>query len=110
LAAACSSTGSPARIVRPQAGAAGRDQRVLNWVFFLSMLALIVSGGLLYFGIYAGHDAVMVHWYATWVTMAFAGLHILTHYAIARGVAIACGLFAPSACRRPPPRLDAVEC
>ena len=39
---------------------------VLNWVFFLSMLALIISGGLLYFGIYAGYDAAMVHWYATW--------------------------------------------
>ncbi len=47
---------------------------ILNWIFFVAMLALIVSGGLLYFGIYAGHDVAMVHWYATWVMICFRRL------------------------------------
>ncbi|HWX82590.1 MAG TPA: ethylbenzene dehydrogenase-related protein [Xanthobacteraceae bacterium] len=81
---------------------------VLNWVFFLSMLALIISGGLLYFDIYAGHDAVMVHWYATWAMVGFAGLHILTHYAIG-GVSQLLRIVRPERLPAPPPRLDAVE-
>ena len=40
---------------------------ILTWGFFVAMLALMVSGGALYFGIYAGYTAVMVHWYATWL-------------------------------------------
>lgn len=81
---------------------------ILNWVFFLSMLALIISGGLLYFGIYAGYDAAMVHWCATWAMMAFAGVHILTHYAIG-GVSQLLRIFRPERLPAPPPRLDAVE-
>jgi hypothetical protein len=81
---------------------------VLNWVFFLSMLALIISGGLLYFGVYAGYDAAMVHWYATWMIMGFAGLHILTHFAIG-GVSQLLRIVRPERLPAPPPRLDAVE-
>ena len=53
---------------------------VLYWIFFVTMLGLIASGGLLYFGFYAGHDVATLHWYGTWVIMAFAGLHVLSHY------------------------------
>src|ERR1700726_4736373 len=53
---------------------------ILYWVFFATMLALIASGGLLYFGVYAGHDVAMLHWYGTWVMLAFSGLHVLAHY------------------------------
>jgi hypothetical protein len=81
---------------------------LLNWVFFLSTLALIISGGLLYFGIYAGYDAAMVHWYATWAMVAFAGLHVLTHYAIG-GVSQLLRIVRPERLPAPPPRLDAVE-
>src|SRR6516165_9530885 len=49
---------------------------VLCWIFFIAMLALMISGGLLYFGLYAGHDAAALHWCATWVIVAFAVLHI----------------------------------
>src|SRR6185437_15102846 len=55
---------------------------LLTWAFFAAMLALIVSGGLLYFGWSAGYDMVMVHWYSTWAIPVFAGLHILVHYRI----------------------------
>ncbi|MGA7998035.1 MAG: cytochrome b/b6 domain-containing protein, partial [Bradyrhizobium sp.] len=36
---------------------------VLYWIFFVTMLGLIASGGLLYFGFYAGHDVATLHWY-----------------------------------------------
>ncbi len=40
---------------------------LLYWIFFVTMLGLIASGGLLYFGFYAGHDVATLHWYGTWV-------------------------------------------
>jgi cytochrome b subunit of formate dehydrogenase len=81
---------------------------VLNWVFFAAMLALIVTGGFLYFGIFAGHDAAMVHWVATWLMLGFAAVHILTHYAIG-GAAQLLRIFRPERLPAPPPKLDPVE-
>jgi len=81
---------------------------VLYWVFFLTMLALIVSGGLLYFGFYAGHDVAALHWYGTWIITAFAGLHVLSHYKIG-GASQLLRIFRPTRLAAPPPRLDAVE-
>ncbi len=81
---------------------------VLYWVFFVTMLALIASGGLLYFGLHAGHDVAMLHWYGTWVITAFAGLHVLAHYRIG-GASQLLRIFRPSRLAAPPPRLDAVE-
>ena len=65
---------------------------ILYWIFFATMLGLIASGGLLYFGLYAGHDVAMLHWYGTWVIAVFAGLHVLAHYWIAWRFAAASGL------------------
>ncbi len=81
---------------------------LLNWVFFLTMLALIITGGLMYFSVFAGHDTAMVHWLATWVIIGFAGLHILTHYRIG-GASQLLRIFRPERLPAPPPRLDAVE-
>jgi hypothetical protein len=81
---------------------------VLYWVFFVTMLGLIASGGLLYFGLYAGHDVAMLHWYGTWVIAAFAGLHVLAHYRIA-GVSQLLRIFRPTQLAAPPPQLDAIE-
>jgi ethylbenzene dehydrogenase/cytochrome b561-like protein len=81
---------------------------ILYWVFFITMLALITSGGLLYFGFYAGHDVAMLHWYGTWVITAFAGLHVLAHYRIG-GLSQLLRIFRPTKLTAPPPRLDAVE-
>ncbi|MGZ5871936.1 MAG: ethylbenzene dehydrogenase-related protein [Bradyrhizobium sp.] len=81
---------------------------VLYWVFFATMLGLIASGGLLYFGLYAGHDVAMLHWYGTWVIAVFIGLHILAHYRIA-GVSQLLRIFRPTQLAAPPPRLDAIE-
>jgi hypothetical protein len=81
---------------------------VLYWVFFVAMLVLIASGGLLYFGFYAGHDVAMLHWYGTWVILAFAGLHILAHYRIG-GASQLLRIFRPTYLAALPPRLDAIE-
>ena len=81
---------------------------VLYWIFFVTMLGLIASGGLLYFGFYAGHDVATLHWYGTWVIMAFAGLHVLSHYRLG-GVSQLLRIFRPTGLTAPPPRLDAVE-
>jgi hypothetical protein len=81
---------------------------VLCWVFFGAMLTLMVSGGLMYFGLYAGHDVAMLHWYGTWVILAFAGLHVLAHYHIG-GASQLLRICRPTHLSAPPPRLDAVE-
>ena len=81
---------------------------VLYWVFFVTMLALMASGGLMYFGFYAGHDVAMLHWYGTWVILAFAGLHVLAHYRIG-GASQLLRIFRPTHLSAPPPRLDAIE-
>ncbi len=81
---------------------------LLCWIFYVAMLALMTSGGLLYFGVYAGHDAAALHWYATWVIIAFAVLHISTHYRMG-GAWQLLRIFRPALLREPPPRLDAIE-
>ena len=81
---------------------------LLNWIFFGAMLVLIGSGGMLYFGVDAGHDIAMLHWYATWVAVAFAGLHILTHLQIGGGSQLL-RILRPTLLPTPSPQLDAVE-
>jgi Ethylbenzene dehydrogenase/Prokaryotic cytochrome b561 len=81
---------------------------ILYWVFFVTMLALITSGGLLYFGFYAGHDVAMLHWYGTWVITAFAGFHVLAHYKIG-GLSQLLRIVRPTKLTPPSPRLDPVE-
>ena len=70
--------------------------------------ALMVSGGLLYFGFYAGHDVATLHWYGTWVILGFVVLHVLSQYRIG-GASQLLRIFRPTRLTAPPPRLDAVE-
>ena len=72
---------------------------VLYWFFFVTMTALLVSGGLLYFGLFAGYDVAMLHWYATWALLAFRGLHVLTHVRLG-GMAQLLRIFRPTQPRR----------
>jgi len=81
---------------------------ILTWGLFATMVALISSGGLLFFGVYAGHKTTMVHWYGTWFVLAFAGLHILTHYRIG-GTSQLIRIFRPQRLPAPPQKLDAIE-
>jgi hypothetical protein len=81
---------------------------LLYWVFFVTMLALMASGGLMYFGYFAGYDVATLHWYATWVILGFAGLHVLSHLRIG-GTSQLLRIFRPTGLSAPPPQLDAVE-
>src|SRR6266849_647763 len=81
---------------------------LLYWVFFVAMLALMASGGLMYFGYFAGHDVATLHWYATGVVLGFAGLHVLSHLRIG-GTSQLLRIFRPTGLSAPPPQLDAVE-
>jgi ethylbenzene dehydrogenase/cytochrome b561-like protein len=92
----------------PKAVRLGAVSVVLTWIFFGTMVTLIVSGGLLYFGVFAGYSALTVHWFAAWVVPAFACLHILIHFRIG-GVSQLLRIFRPERLPPPPPRLDAVE-
>jgi hypothetical protein len=82
---------------------------ILTWTFFLTMLTLIVTGGASYFGVQAGYDVVMLHWYAAWVVPIFVGLHVLLHFRIG-GLSQLLRIFRPERLPPPPPpRLDPVE-
>src|SRR5260370_26145322 len=81
---------------------------VLYWVFFVAMLALMASGGLMYFGYFAGYDVATLHWYATWGVLGFAGLHVLSHLLIG-GTSQLLRIFRPTGLSAPPPQLDAIE-
>jgi len=81
---------------------------VLCWIFFAAMLLLMISGGLLYFGVLAGHDATALHWYSTWAIVAFVAFHVLTHFRIG-GPSQLLRIFRPTMLPPPPPQLDAVE-
>ncbi len=92
---------------RPQARK-GSISILLHWLLYLTMLTLIVTGGLLFFGVELGHLTVQIHWYATWIVPVFIVLHVLTHYSIG-GTSQLFRVIRPSALPPPPPRLDAVE-
>jgi ethylbenzene dehydrogenase/cytochrome b561-like protein len=81
---------------------------ILTWGFFATLLALIASGSALYFGVWAGHTSVIVHWYATWLLLAFTGLHVLTHYRLG-GSSQLLRIFRPQGLPAPPKKLDAIE-
>jgi hypothetical protein len=81
---------------------------LLYWLFFITTSALIVTGGLMYFGYSAGTDVLLLHWYASWIIPVFAGLHVLTHYALG-GVSQLWRICRPSRLITPPPPLDAAE-
>src|SRR5262245_17411981 len=80
----------------------------LTWALFATIAALLVSGGMLYFGLFAGHDVAMVHWYATWAFPVLVTLHVLMHARLG-GLAQLLRIFRPSRLAPPPPPLDPAE-
>ncbi len=81
---------------------------VLTWALFATIAALLASGGLLYFGLFAGHGAAQVHWLATWALPLLVALHVLTHASFG-GIAQLLRIVRPSRLAPPPPPLDAAE-
>ena len=74
---------------------------LLTWGFLVAMAMPVGSGGSLYFGWAAGYGMATAHWYATWAVAAFAGVHVIVHYRIGGGSAIAADL--PAGAPLPPP-------
>jgi len=89
-------------------GRLGAVSVLLSWLFFLTMTTLIVSGGLLYFGLLAGQSVAAAHWWASWAVPVFTCLHIFVQIMIG-GTSQLCRIFRPGRLPPPPPRLDAVE-
>jgi len=89
-------------------GRLGAVIAIIYWIFFVTMSGLLISGGLLYFGLYSGYDVAMLHWAGTWVILAFAVLHVTTQY-MTGGISQLLRIFRPAALPAPPPKLDAVE-
>ncbi len=81
---------------------------LLYWVFFVALLTLIVTGGLLYFGIAAGSSTNRLHWIATWTVPGFVVCHLLAQYRIG-GWAQLLRIVRPTRLAAPPPKLDAGE-
>src|SRR5258707_4394440 len=65
---------------------------VLYWVFFVTMLGLMASGGLMYFCYYTGHDMATLHRYATWLMLGFCRPPILSHPCVCRTTPLLCSL------------------
>ena len=81
---------------------------LFNWACYLSVLAAILTGGLLYFD-HGGAVVIEIHWLATWTIIAIAPVHVLAHFAFG-GVAQLLRLFRPvrlaPSQRRCDPHLD----
>jgi len=86
----------------------GAVSALLTWGFFLTMLTLIGSGGLLYFGLFSGYGVTTAHWLASWAIPVFVGLHVLVHARIG-GTSQLLRIIRPGPLPPPPPRLDAAE-
>lgn len=81
---------------------------LLTWIFFLAMATLIISGGLLYFDLFAGASVAAAHWWASWAVPVFACLHVFVQ-AMIGGTSQLLRIVRPGRLPPPRPRLDAVE-
>ncbi|MDU2926217.1 cytochrome b/b6 domain-containing protein, partial [Bradyrhizobium sp.] len=81
---------------------------MLHWVLFIAMAILIVTGGMLFFGVASGYVTMMIHWYATWVIPVFVVMHVLVHFSIGGKMQLY-RVFRPAPLPPPPPKLDPVE-
>jgi hypothetical protein len=80
---------------------------VLYWLFYLTMVSQLVTGGLLYFGV-AGRALLEFHWIGTWAILLFPVLHVLTHWKLG-GVAQLLRIVRPARIMSPPPPLELAE-
>ncbi len=81
---------------------------LLYWVFFIALALLIVTGGMLYFGIAAGNSTNRLHWIATWTVPAFVACHLVAQFRIG-GWSQLLRIVRPTWLASPPPELDAGE-
>jgi len=87
---------------------AGALSILVYWIFFIAMLALTITGGLMYFGVEAGYHTCQLHWVATWVILGFVALHVPIHGLIG-GLPQLLRIVRPTRLAPPSPPLDPVE-
>ena len=79
----------------------------LNWIFHLTMLSQLATGGLLYFD-RGGSGVLALHWYGWWVIASFPVLHLATHWKLGRFAQLL-RIFRPARLVSPPPPLDVAD-
>ncbi len=80
---------------------------LLYWAFFAILLLQLATGGLLYFGL-TGNIVSTLHWFGTWMILAYSALHVLGHWVLG-GKPQLLRIFRPAPITPPPPPLDPVE-
>ena len=79
----------------------------LNWIFHLTMLSQLATGGLLYFD-RGGSGVLALHWYGSWLIASFPVLHLATHWKLGRFAQLL-RIFRPARLVSPPPPLDVAD-
>jgi hypothetical protein len=79
----------------------------LNWIFYLTMLSQLATGGLLYFD-RAGSIVTALHWCGSWVIAGFPVLHLATHWKLGRFAQLL-RIFRPARIISPPPPLEMAD-
>jgi len=80
---------------------------VLYWMFFLTMLAELITGGLIYFG-YGSSLLLNLHWIGMWALLGYPALHVLAHWRLG-GAPQLLRVFRPAPLQPPPPPVDLLE-
>jgi Ethylbenzene dehydrogenase/Prokaryotic cytochrome b561 len=79
----------------------------LYWLFYLAMLAQLVTGGLLYFG-YSNSITVFIHWIGMWGILGYGVLHVAFHWQLG-GSAQLLRILRPARLVPPPPPFDPAD-
>src|SRR5690348_2575621 len=94
-------------LLRPGQARWGAINVILYWVFYLTLLAELATGGLLYFG-YGSERVVWLHLLGMWIILAYAAAHISAHWA-AGGAMQLLRVLRPTRLAPPPPPFDPLE-
>jgi hypothetical protein len=79
----------------------------LYWMFYLTLLSELLSGGLLYFGM--GNSVVAnIHWIGMWGILGYAVLHVTTQWNLG-GTSQLLRILRPSKLMPPPPPLEVAD-
>jgi cytochrome b561 len=80
---------------------------ILYWLFYVTMLAELLTGGLLYFG-YGSSALLNFHWIGMWAIVGYPVLHVLAHWRLG-GTPQLLRVFRPAPLLPPPPPVDLAE-
>ena len=79
----------------------------LYWLFYLAMLAQLVTGGLLYIG-YSNGGTVFIHWIGMWGILGYGVLHVAFHWRLG-GSEQLLRILRPARLVPPPPPFDPAD-